>query len=108
MRRTEGSQMITQAGPSSHSTQGGRIKPESKLDPKTPVSSSEHDPNSSGALLDYEGAAHYLCTTPRHVRELWAKRHVAAVKVGRRVRFTQSDLDSFIATNRVNTRGEFG
>lgn len=22
------------------------------------------------ALLDYEGAARYLCTTPRHVREL--------------------------------------
>ena len=103
MRRTEGSQMITRAGPSSHSTQSGRIKPESKLDSKTPVSSSEHDLNSSGALLDYEGAAHYLCTTPRHVRELWAKRHVAAVKVGRRVRFTQADLDAFIATNRVNT-----
>ena len=95
--------MITQARPSSHSTQGGRIKPDSKLDPKTTVPSSERDPNSSGALLDYDGAAHYLCTTPRHVRELWAKRQVAAVKVGRRVRFSQSDLDSFIATNRVNT-----
>ncbi len=47
--------MITRAGPSSHSKQGGRIKPERKLDPKTPVSSSEHDPNSSGGLLDYEG-----------------------------------------------------
>ncbi len=103
MRRTEGSRMITRAASSSHATQGGHIKPESKLDPKTPVSSTEHDPNSGGALLDYEGVAHYLCTTPRHVRELWAKRHVAAVKVGRRVRFTQADLDAFIATNRVNT-----
>ncbi len=35
------------------------IKPPSKLDPKTPVSSSEQDLNSSGALLDYEGAEHY-------------------------------------------------
>ena len=103
MRRTEGSQMITRAGPSSHSTQGGRIKLENKLDAKTPGFSSEHDPNSGGALLDYEEAAQYLCTTPRHVRELWAKRLVAAVKVGRRVRFTQADLDSFIATNRVDT-----
>ncbi len=103
MRRAEGSQMITRPGPNSHSTQGGRIKPENKLSRKTPASSIEHDPNSSCALLDYEGAAHYLCTTPRHVRELWAKRHVAGVKVGRRVRFTQADLDAFIATNRVNT-----
>ncbi len=79
------------------------MRRESKPDPKTPVSSREHDPNSRGALLDYEAAAHYLCTSPRHVRELWAKRHLAAVKVGRRVRFTQSDLDAFIATNRVNT-----
>ena len=105
MRRTEGSQIIAREGPNSHATQGGRIKPKSKLHPKTPVSSSEHDSNSSGALLDYEGAAHYLCTTPRHVRELWAKRHVTAVKVGRRVRFTQADLDTFIATNRVKTPG---
>jgi hypothetical protein len=26
------------------------------------------------ALLDYEAAARYLCTTTRHVRELWARR----------------------------------
>lgn len=52
-------------------------------------------------LLDYVAAARYLCTTPRHVRELWAKRYIAAVKVGRRVRFTRRDLDTFIATRRV-------
>ena len=94
--------MRTRTGPGSHVTQSAHIKPESKVDPKTPVPTNEHDPNSSGALLDYEAAAHYLCTTPRHVRELWAKRHVAAVKVGRHVRFIQADLDAFIATNRVN------
>ena len=53
------------------------------------------------ALLDYEGAARYLCTTPRHVRELWAKRYLAAIKVGRCVRFARADLDAFIAANRV-------
>jgi excisionase family DNA binding protein len=90
-------------GPSSHSAQGGRMKLARKLD--RPLPSSEHDAKSSSALLDYEGAAHYLCTTPRHVKELWAKRHVAAVKVGRRVRFTQADLDAYIATNRVNSSG---
>ena len=53
------------------------------------------------ALLDYEAAARYLCTTTRHVRELWARRHLSAVKVGRSVRFTKADLDAFITANRV-------
>jgi excisionase family DNA binding protein len=52
-------------------------------------------------LLDYESAARYLCTTTRHVRELWARRELAAVKVGRSVGFTKADLDTFIAANRV-------
>jgi excisionase family DNA binding protein len=56
------------------------------------------------ALLDYDGAARYLCTTPRHVRELWAKRYLAAIKVGRRVRFAKSDLDAFVMANRVESR----
>jgi excisionase family DNA binding protein len=54
-----------------------------------------------GCLLDYVAAAHYLCTTPRHVGELWAKRCLTAVKVGRHVRFAREDLDAFITTSRV-------
>lgn len=57
--------------------------------------------NGPEGLLDYEAAARYLGTTPRHVRELWAKRYVAAVKIGRRVRFRLIDLDAFIAAHRV-------
>ena len=56
----------------------------------------------NAALLDYAGAADYLCTTPRHVRELWAKRYLTAIKVGRRVRFSKSDLDHYIEARRVN------
>lgn len=52
------------------------------------------------ALLDYEQAAKYLGTTPRHVRELWAKRRLPGVKVGRLVRFDIGDLDKFIESNR--------
>ena len=52
-------------------------------------------------LLDYEAAARYLGTTPRHVRELWARRQLATVKVSRRVRFHVADLDAFIAAHRV-------
>jgi excisionase family DNA binding protein len=60
------------------------------------------DGEGCGSLLDYEEAAAYLCTTPRHVRELWARRQLAAIKVGRCVRFTKGDLDAFIAANRVS------
>jgi len=52
-------------------------------------------------LMDYAEAARYLCTTPRHVRELWAKRYLAAIKVGRHVRFSRTDLDNFIAARSV-------
>jgi len=48
------------------------------------------------ALLDYDGAARYLCTTPRHVRELWAKRHLAAIEVGRSVRFRRRILTALL------------
>jgi excisionase family DNA binding protein len=57
-----------------------------------------------GSLFDYEAAARYLCTTPRHVRELWAKRQLAAIKVGRCVRFTKGDLDAFIAAKSCEHR----
>ncbi|MGH9106363.1 MAG: helix-turn-helix domain-containing protein [Acidimicrobiales bacterium] len=54
-----------------------------------------------GGLLDYEAAARYLGTTPRRVRKLWQSRRLAAVKVGRCVRFLVADVDAFIAANRV-------
>ncbi len=63
---------------------------------------SGRDSKATSALLDYDAAADYLCTTPRHVRELWAKRFLPAVKVGRYVRFTRTDLDAFIEARRVD------
>jgi excisionase family DNA binding protein len=69
---------------------------------KRSVLSQRDDGNGYGSLLDYEAAAAYLSTTPRHVRGLWARRQLAAVKVGRCVRFTKGDLDAFIAANRVS------
>ncbi|MGI8751866.1 MAG: helix-turn-helix domain-containing protein [Acidimicrobiales bacterium] len=55
----------------------------------------------AGGLLDEDAAALYLGTSSRHVRALWAQRKLAAVKVGRLVRFRTEDLDAFIATHRV-------
>jgi excisionase family DNA binding protein len=52
--------------------------------------------DNSGPLLDYKAAAEYLATSPRHVRQLWSERRVAAVKVGRSVRFRRADLDAYV------------
>lgn len=57
-------------------------------------------PHTAG-LLDYEGVAEYLGTTPRHVRRLWAERRLTGIKVGRMVRFAPADLDRYIAAQRV-------
>jgi excisionase family DNA binding protein len=69
--------------------------------PRAPLSDGTRHANADDGLLDYEAAARYLCTTTRHVRELWTRRKLAAIKVGRSVRFTKADLDAFIAANRV-------
>jgi excisionase family DNA binding protein len=72
------------------------------ITPRRPrVTGSGRDEDAPEGLLDYDGAAQYLCTTPRHVRELWAKRCLAAIKVGRSVRFSKADLDAYIAARRV-------
>jgi excisionase family DNA binding protein len=68
---------------------------------KSKVEPSNRDRVHEG-LMDYAEAARYLRTTPRHVRELWAERRLAAIKVGRYVRFSRTDLDDFIATRRVD------
>jgi len=62
------------------------------------------DPNNltgSERLLDLNGAARYLNDSPRHVRSLWARREIAAIRVGRKVRFDPRDLDRYIETQRV-------
>lgn len=52
-------------------------------------------------LLALEEGAWYLGTTPRQLRELWSRREIAAVKVGRLVRFRREDLDAYIEAHTV-------
>jgi excisionase family DNA binding protein len=56
---------------------------------------------SFGRLLDLAGAAAYLNDSPRHVRSLWEHRQIAAVRIGRKVRFDPRDLDRYIESQRV-------
>jgi excisionase family DNA binding protein len=49
-------------------------------------------------------AAARLGTTTRFVRRLVAERRIAYTKVGRYVRFTNADIESFIAAGRVEPR----
>jgi excisionase family DNA binding protein len=53
------------------------------------------------ALLTYEQAAQYLGTTPRHIRHLYQRRELPAVKVGKLVRFDVRDLERFVEARRV-------
>lgn len=50
--------------------------------------------------LDIDGAAEYLNTTPRHIRNLAYRRDLPFTKVGRLVRFFPADLDAYLANNR--------
>ena len=53
-----------------------------------------------GTLLhDFSSAASRLSITERHLKELWARREIGAVKVGKLVRFRDQDLHEYIARN---------
>jgi excisionase family DNA binding protein len=52
-------------------------------------------------LRDFDGAAAFLGTTPRHVRRLWQERRLAGIKVGKAVRFSEADLHAFVERHRV-------
>lgn len=52
-------------------------------------------------MLDVGAAAEYLGTSVRHMRHLVFEKKIPYVKIGQRVRFLQSDLDSYIEANRV-------
>ncbi len=51
-------------------------------------------------LLDYDGVADLLATTPRHVRKLVELREIASVKVGALVRVEPSAVEDYIARRR--------
>lgn len=55
----------------------------------------------AGGLLGVEDAAEFLACSPRMVRELWARRELPGVRVGRLVRFSRCDLEAYIAARRV-------
>ena len=55
-------------------------------------------------LLDYPEAADYLQVPERFVRRLWQTRQLAAIKIGRRVRFDVRDLDAYIEQQRVEAK----
>jgi excisionase family DNA binding protein len=53
--------------------------------------SDEHRPP-----LDYQQAAEYLNTNPRHLRGLVSRREIPHVKLGRLVRFVPDQLDEWM------------
>ena len=63
--------------------------------------STTHQGNPPAALLTITEAAARLGTPTRFVRRLVAERRIGFTKVGRYVRFSNADLDAFIAAGRV-------
>lgn len=55
----------------------------------------------SFGLLTVEQAAERMNTTVRFVRRLIAERRIAFVKLGRHVRLSTADIDTFVAAGRV-------
>lgn len=55
-----------------------------------------------GRLLTVEEAAERLNTSPRFVRRLVFERRIPFLKLGRHVRITERDLDSYVRNCRVN------
>jgi excisionase family DNA binding protein len=53
-------------------------------------------------LLPPDEAAEFLGITPRALQYLWSERRIAAVKVGRAVRYRIEDLIAFSEANRVD------
>lgn len=58
-------------------------------------------------LLDIPQAAIALGTTDRHIRRLVETRQIPFVKVGRKVRFKQRDLERWIETNTTPVRTDW-
>lgn len=52
-------------------------------------------------LHDWASAAARLNTSERHVQRLWAERKITGTRIGKKIRFTDSDIDAFIERNRV-------
>jgi len=55
-----------------------------------------------GRLLTVEEAAERLNTSPRFVRRLIFERRIPFLKLGRHLRITEHDLDSYVRNCRVN------
>ncbi len=53
-------------------------------------------------LLTPEEAAERLSTTKRFIRRLVEERKITFIKVGRFIRFTDADLDTYIAERKVS------
>jgi len=49
-------------------------------------------------LLDLPQAADFLATSDRHIRHLISKREITVTRIGNKVRFRISDLNTYLVT----------
>jgi excisionase family DNA binding protein len=68
---------------------------------KRPPIDTTKEPTEMDRMLNIDQVAERLGTSPRFVRRLIAERRIAFTKVGRHVRFTAADVETFIRAGRV-------
>lgn len=56
------------------------------------------NPINSDPLLDVSQAAAFMGTSDRHVRLLISKREITVTRIGNKVRFRISDLNTYLVT----------
>ena len=61
---------------------------------QTPIAT----PLNPDPLLDIVQAASFLFTSERHVRHLISKREITVTRIGNKVRFRISDLNTYVVT----------
>lgn len=101
--------------PSQAAPMGEPERAEQSVDAPTEAGSSDTDRNGAdgsgspkimkpivpGVPMDFDQAAFTLGISTRQLKGLWQRREIGAVKVGRLVRFRQSDIDTFCRRNEV-------
>lgn len=61
-------------------------------------------PETSARLVNIGGAAEYLATTERHMRDLVTQRRVPFHRIGRLIRFDLRELDEYVDACRVEAK----
>lgn len=59
------------------------------------------EPRNPDPLIDLPAAADFLATSDRHIRHLISKREITVTRIGNKIRFRISDLNTYAISRRT-------